>query len=585
MHALVVLLLTGSLLSQAANPVGGGVRSGSLPKEWRTGGPNCLEMPGWQIHEYNPDLYILRESGCINYEKPFLYLLFGNDQCFLIDTGAGETDVAHVVSDLIDKWAARNHRAAPPLIVGHSHSHDDHTAGDPQFKSRPNTALVPLTVEGTSRFFGIAHWPGDAGKIDLGDRVIDVIAIPGHDVLSLAYYDRQTGILFAGDSLYPGRLYVRDFPAFVASTQRLVQFTQGKIVAHILGCHIEETRTPYLDYPLGTQYQPDEHSLELGRGNLMDLNDALLRMPKPERVALRDLTIWPVTDPPDLSTVHPLAKFTIPGSPDWLAVDESVWISNKPKDNLTQIDPKTNRIIATIATGKGPCAGLAMGFDSIWVPNCNDQTISRFDARTARLLATLPITIADSEGTISAGEGSVWMPSDPSGVLSRIDPNTNKVVARIQVPPGSFAAVVGDGAVWVTCTKSNLVSRVDPKAGKVTATIPVGPSPRFLAVGLGAVWTLNQGDGSVTRIDPATNKVTATIPVGVPGEGGDIDTGEGAVWVTAMGKPLSRIDPATNQVVKQYVGKGGDALRVGHGSLWLSNHEFEEVWRIDPKAL
>ena len=43
------------------------------------------------------------------------------------------------------------------------------------------------------------------GRIDLGDRIIDVIPIPGHDVLSLAYYDRQTGILLTGDGLYPGR--------------------------------------------------------------------------------------------------------------------------------------------------------------------------------------------------------------------------------------------------------------------------------------------------------------------------------------------------------------------------------------------
>ena len=113
----------------------------------------------------------------------------------------------------------------------------------------------------------------------------------------------------------------------------------------------------------------------------------------------------------------------------------------------------------------------------------------------------------------------------------------------------------------------------------------LGLPPRFLATGLGGIWTLNQGDGSVSRVDPATNKVSATIEVGVPGGGGDIAVGEGAVWVTANGKPLSKIDPATNRVVTQYVGKGGDAMRVGLGSVWLSNHEFHEVWRIDPKGL
>jgi len=292
-HLPIAAILAGCLWWQAPQPNGGGVRAGTLPREWRTGGPTCGAAPEWQIHQYNPDLYILRENGCVNYEKPFLYLFFGRDKALLIDTGAGETHVAATVSESMEKWATANHRSALPLVVGHSHSHGDHVAGDPQFRSRSNTTMIPLTVAGTQSFFGIAKWPEDTGKIDLGDRIIDVVPIPGHDVLSLAYYDRQTGVLLTGDSLYPGRLYVRDFPAFVASTNRLVSFTEGKIVTHLLGCHIEQARTPYLDYKIGTKYQPDEHSLEMGRGELLELADALSRMKKPTRLAMRDFTIWP----------------------------------------------------------------------------------------------------------------------------------------------------------------------------------------------------------------------------------------------------------------------------------------------------
>jgi len=287
-----------------------------------------------------------------------------------------------------------------------------------------------------------------------------------------------------------------------------------------------------------------------------------------------------------MSSLRPLAKFSVPGSPDWIGVGDSIWISNEPKHNLSRLDPGSNEVVATVASGKKPCAGLAMGFGSVWVPNCSDGSVWRLDAETTKVLARIPTGVANAEGTITAGEGSIWMPANKSGLLARIDPDTNQTVARIKVPAGSYAAMAGEGAIWVTCTKNNLVSRVDPKSEKVVATIPVGPSPRFLAVGLGSVWTLNQGNGTVTRIDPATNKVTATIAVGVPGKGGDIDTGEGAVWVSAIGKPISRIDPATNRVTKQFVGKkGGDALRIGQGSLWLANHALHEVWRIDPKAL
>ena len=148
-----------------------------------------------------------------------------------------------------------------------------------------------------------------------------------------------------------------------------------------------------------------------------------------------------------------------------------------------------------------------------------------------------------------------------------------------------FGLTFGEGALWVTSSERHTVTRVDPHTNLVVETIEVGKTPRFIAAGGGAVWSLNQGDGSVSRIDPATNKVVATIEVGVPGRGGDIAVGEGSVWVTAFEYPLSRIDPSTNTVVQQFTGKGGDAVRVGLGSVWLSNLEAGNVWRIDPRRV
>ncbi|HEY2018706.1 MAG TPA: MBL fold metallo-hydrolase [Bryobacteraceae bacterium] len=282
------------LLAQAPEPDGAGVREGSLPAKWITGGPNCIEVPDWQVHRYNDDFYILRQSGCTHYEKPFLYLLFGKDQALLEDTGAGKSDAASVVAQVIAKWCAAKGRTSIPLIVAHSHAHGDHVAGDPGFRTLENITMVPLTVEGTREFFHIDRWPEGQGQLDLGDRVLDVIPIPGHDPLAIALYDRQTGVLLTGDNLYPGRLYVRDFPAYLRSAERLVEFTRGKIVAHVLGTHIEQTSTPYKDYPVGTKYQPEEHELALARGHLLELKEALESMKdKPARMALRDFTIWP----------------------------------------------------------------------------------------------------------------------------------------------------------------------------------------------------------------------------------------------------------------------------------------------------
>ncbi len=124
---------------------------------------------------------------------------------------------------------------------------------------------------------------------------MDIVPIPGHQQGSIALYDRRSGILLTGDTLYPGRLYVRDSRAFVESVDRLVEFTANRDVVHVLGAHIENTRTPYLDYPEGTTFQPDEHSLELGRAHLLELQDVLRHMGDHlQRRSFRDFTVWPV---------------------------------------------------------------------------------------------------------------------------------------------------------------------------------------------------------------------------------------------------------------------------------------------------
>jgi virginiamycin B lyase len=286
-----------------------------------------------------------------------------------------------------------------------------------------------------------------------------------------------------------------------------------------------------------------------------------------------------------IERLKPDAIFPYPGSPDWIAVDESVWVSNRPKDNVERLDPKTNTVAATIAVGKGPCSGLAVAFGSLWVPNCGDKTIARVDLKTGAVSATIHTAIAGSEGSIAAGADSIWMMTDAKGTLARFDPATNDLVAEIYVAPGSYGLAFGEDALWVTSTDRGTVTRVDPHTNLIVETIAVGKSPRFIAVGEGAVWALNQGDGSVARIDPKTNKVVATIEVGVPGPGGDIAVGEGSVWVTAFEFPLSRIDPSTNAVVQQFYGKGGDAIRIGLRSIWLSNYEAGNIWRIDPRRV
>jgi hypothetical protein len=93
---------------------------------------------------------------------------------------------------------------------------------------------------------------------------------------------------------------------------------------------------------------------------------------------------------------------------------------------------------------------------------------------------------------------------------------------------------------------------------------------------------LNQGDGTVSRVDAKTGKLITNIELGIPGSGGELAFGEGHVWATVFQVPITEIDPATNTVVKQWFGTGGDSIRAAHGSVWISNLREHNVWRVSP---
>lgn len=272
------------------------VQSGVFPVSWYAGNRDGTGREQFQVHAYNDNFYILRQAAYTNYEKPFLYLLFGSDRAILFDTGAGGVDVAGAVNGVIEAWCRKNNRASIPLIVAHTHAHGDHVAGDAQFANRAGITLVGKDTQSVRAFFGIANWPAGSGSYDLGNRVLDILPIPGHEASSIAVYDRQTQILLTGDTFYPGRLYVRDGIAFSSSIQRLVDYSAQHSVVHFLGTHIEQSATPYKDYEVGTIDQPDEHVLQLTRAQLVELNESLRTMNgSVVRKLLPSLTVWPVT--------------------------------------------------------------------------------------------------------------------------------------------------------------------------------------------------------------------------------------------------------------------------------------------------
>ncbi|BEL05220.1 hypothetical protein Q0Z83_034110 [Actinoplanes sichuanensis] len=252
--------------------------TGSLDVAWIHGRRG---EPAIQVHHYDERTVILRQSKRVEYEAPFLYLLFGDDRALLLDTGASPDPALFPLRDtvdtLIEAWLAEHPHEGYELVVAHSHGHGDHVAADAQFAGRPATTVVGHDAQAVGEFFGFPGPLTGVVPFDLGGRVLEIIGSPGHHEAAITVYDPRTGVLLTGDTVYPGRLYVADYQAFRETLDSLVAFTETRPVSHVLGCHIEMTNRPGLDYPLGAKFQPHEHLLQLTVAQLAEVRDATVR--------------------------------------------------------------------------------------------------------------------------------------------------------------------------------------------------------------------------------------------------------------------------------------------------------------------
>jgi glyoxylase-like metal-dependent hydrolase (beta-lactamase superfamily II) len=124
-----------------------------------------------------------------------------------------------------------------PIVVLNSHTHNDHVGDNWQFETiygmdtdftRKNAQgsredaqaeLAPDQICGqlpkgfdpktyTTPPWKITAYKHDGDRIDLGGRWLEVIATPGHTPDAISLLDRANGLLFTGDTYYPGPIWL-----------------------------------------------------------------------------------------------------------------------------------------------------------------------------------------------------------------------------------------------------------------------------------------------------------------------------------------------------------------------------------------
>ena len=297
--------------------IGGAAAAGFPEMRWDPGAEVCTrETQRTEVRAYDETTIVIRQNPCVDYEANLLYLLIGNERALLLDSGASDDSALTAeLTRLVISYLVKPDGSRLPLVVAHTHGHQDHRAGDAAFAQLPNTTVVPVDSEGMRRFFGLQNWPEGGAQFELGNRRIEITPTPGHHPDHLVFIDSRTRLLFSGDFLLPGRLMVNDIDAYRASALRVIEAVNAYGVQYALGAHIEMAANGEL-YSHGATFHPDERALPLA----FDTEHAVAL-----RAALQDFNGF-YSRHPDYVVVNPIHNLIALASSVIAAIVLLVWL-------------------------------------------------------------------------------------------------------------------------------------------------------------------------------------------------------------------------------------------------------------------
>ncbi|GKX68163.1 MBL fold metallo-hydrolase [Inconstantimicrobium mannanitabidum] len=176
-----------------------------------------MEETKFFVQEICKDVYLIDADG-----KCAAYLVVGESKAVLIDTTLGFGDIYSLVKGLTNL----------PVVVVNTHAHCDHVWGNYQFEEayiseadmtlyketfsaeekrklfemnmshNPSADINEEEVESWINLKSCKVLPIKAGDvIDIGNKQLKVIELPGHTAGSIALLDEQDKTLFGGDSI------------------------------------------------------------------------------------------------------------------------------------------------------------------------------------------------------------------------------------------------------------------------------------------------------------------------------------------------------------------------------------------------
>lgn len=157
---------------------------------------------------------INENTWCIEDGFVRMFLLTGTKEALLIDSGVSGPDAKAIAESITDL----------PVKLLNTHADGDHIAGNEafgQFYMHPKEEENYRFRDKKGEIIPVQQ--GDI--LDLGDRPLEIIDLPGHTKGSIAILDGKNRVLIGGDSIQDGRIFMfgeqRNLKDYIASLEKL----------------------------------------------------------------------------------------------------------------------------------------------------------------------------------------------------------------------------------------------------------------------------------------------------------------------------------------------------------------------------
>ncbi|MBR6537875.1 MAG: MBL fold metallo-hydrolase [Lachnospiraceae bacterium] len=143
-----------------------------------------------------------------------MFLLIGTKEALLVDSGMNTPNAKEIAESITNL----------PVKLINTHVDRDHVSGNNAFEA----VYMGAKEEELYRANGgtVAVVPVMQGDVlDLGDRPLEIIDLPGHTPGSIAILDVKNRVLIGGDSIQDGRIFMfgnhRNLPDYINSLEKL----------------------------------------------------------------------------------------------------------------------------------------------------------------------------------------------------------------------------------------------------------------------------------------------------------------------------------------------------------------------------